>query len=493
MSDKPDNSSDASEAEVFEALGHPTRIRLLQILAEKPLAFSGLKRAAGLESNGLLTFHLGRLRGLVRSDADGSYVLTDEGREALRMIEATRAPHSESWPPRVVFHPFKQRALVVGLVLLIVGLIFVGAFLGNAYVNGANTISSLRERNSNLEAHSSIANATIATDNAEIAAYGVRIQELQANLSSLLLQISQYNSTIQSMGGQVKLLETQVASLKSQVSSLRAGCGQVITATTTLDKDIGPCSYGDGLIVGASNLVLDCAGHWINGTSSGNGTAGIRVTGVSKVTIKNCFVSGFQSAFLLNGSSGNTLSMNTAKHDTFGFVLNGSSSNSLKGNIASNDEDSFDITSSSSNLLVTNTAVNDFYGFALLRSSNNTLSKDTSSNNSRYGFGLWYASFNTFANDTAIGDHLCGFFLKGSDYNNTFGRDTAEGNIGDGFYTSGSAQNVLSGNTAKGNVAYGYEDFSTGSGTSGTGNVYSADVCNNNGEGESDPLGLCSS
>jgi DNA-binding HxlR family transcriptional regulator len=84
------DSFNVSKAETFEALGHPTRIRILQILSERPLPFTELKRAAGIESNGLLSFHLGKLKDLVKLNAAGSYAVTDEGREALRVVDASR-------------------------------------------------------------------------------------------------------------------------------------------------------------------------------------------------------------------------------------------------------------------------------------------------------------------------------------------------------------------------------------------------------------------
>jgi len=90
MTENSDDSFNSSKAEVFEALGHPTRIRILRELAAKPLTYSELKRAAGMESNGLLTFHLGKMRDLVRLNPEGSYALTDEGREALQIVEASR-------------------------------------------------------------------------------------------------------------------------------------------------------------------------------------------------------------------------------------------------------------------------------------------------------------------------------------------------------------------------------------------------------------------
>jgi DNA-binding transcriptional ArsR family regulator len=124
MADNQDDSFNASKAEVFEALGHPTRIKILQTLSEKPLPFSELKRAAGLESNGLLTFHLGRLRGLVKSNAEGAYALTEEGGEALRIIEASRKQqHEDRLARRPAMHMPRQRAV---LALLLVALISVG-------------------------------------------------------------------------------------------------------------------------------------------------------------------------------------------------------------------------------------------------------------------------------------------------------------------------------------------------------------------------------
>jgi len=71
-------------AELFEALGHPTRINILQVLSKSPLGFSELKKETGIESNGLLSFHLNKLGGLVKAK-EGSYALTDDGREALRV------------------------------------------------------------------------------------------------------------------------------------------------------------------------------------------------------------------------------------------------------------------------------------------------------------------------------------------------------------------------------------------------------------------------
>ena len=83
--DKSSNEFDQREAELFEALGHQTRIGILQTLNENPLGFSELKKKIGIESSGHLTFHLSKLAGLVKTNPEGRYCLTDNGREALRV------------------------------------------------------------------------------------------------------------------------------------------------------------------------------------------------------------------------------------------------------------------------------------------------------------------------------------------------------------------------------------------------------------------------
>jgi len=79
---------DSSKSELFEALGHPTRVKILRTLENKPMGFAELKREVGIESSGHLQFHLGKLNGLVSTNAEGSYILTDDGREAIRVLNA---------------------------------------------------------------------------------------------------------------------------------------------------------------------------------------------------------------------------------------------------------------------------------------------------------------------------------------------------------------------------------------------------------------------
>jgi len=74
----------------FEAISHPLRIKILEILSKKPLRFSELKRELGIESSGKLDFHISKLGGLVEVNSEGKYALTREGYAALQAIEAIR-------------------------------------------------------------------------------------------------------------------------------------------------------------------------------------------------------------------------------------------------------------------------------------------------------------------------------------------------------------------------------------------------------------------
>lgn len=85
--ERNEDNFDSSRAELFEALGHPMRVKILRALGTRGMSFSELKRATGIDSGGHLQFHLGKLSGLITTDQFGNYRLTDEGQEALRMAQ----------------------------------------------------------------------------------------------------------------------------------------------------------------------------------------------------------------------------------------------------------------------------------------------------------------------------------------------------------------------------------------------------------------------
>lgn len=103
----PGDQFDATRAELFEALGHPIRVKILQALETKSMGFAELKKEVSIESSGHLEFHLRKLSGLVGTTAEGSYALTDDGKEAIRVLKSVPANHGGP-APRARFSIFAR-------------------------------------------------------------------------------------------------------------------------------------------------------------------------------------------------------------------------------------------------------------------------------------------------------------------------------------------------------------------------------------------------
>ena len=87
MEDERQVENDRQRAEVFDALGHPTRILILKVLNEGAIGFADLKKKTAIESSGHLQHHLTKLNGLIKTDEYGKYCLSDEGKDALLTVQ----------------------------------------------------------------------------------------------------------------------------------------------------------------------------------------------------------------------------------------------------------------------------------------------------------------------------------------------------------------------------------------------------------------------
>jgi DNA-binding transcriptional ArsR family regulator len=129
-----ENSSDSfskERAELFEALGHPTRIKILELLANSPQSFSDLKKALDIDSSGQLQFHLQKLQGLIKTDPEGNYALTDEGKEALRVI--TLKSQTEPLPKKRLTRKKKYVTFLTVIIAIFVTVAVLSAFVVAAY------------------------------------------------------------------------------------------------------------------------------------------------------------------------------------------------------------------------------------------------------------------------------------------------------------------------------------------------------------------------
>jgi parallel beta-helix repeat protein len=106
----------------------------------------------------------------------------------------------------------------------------------------------------------------------------------------------------------------------------RVSCGQVITRSTTLTRDVGPCP-ADGIIIGADDIRLNLNGHTVSGDPGvGDGNAagirvpfktGVKITGHPGKSGKTGTVTGFDAGVFVNGGSKNTVE-NLVARDNIG-------------------------------------------------------------------------------------------------------------------------------------------------------------------------------
>jgi hypothetical protein len=80
-------------------------------------------------------------------------------------------------------------------------------------------------------------------------------------------------------------------------------CGDTVTASARLTKNLVACR-GDGLVIGAPNVVLDLAGHTISSSPQSEFVAGVRVAGQANVTLRGGRIEGFNSNVLLSEAPG---------------------------------------------------------------------------------------------------------------------------------------------------------------------------------------------
>jgi hypothetical protein len=118
---------DASKYELFDALGHPFRVKLITVLTEHPLSFAELKHVMNIKSSGHLSFHLGKLHDLITATPDGKYQLSEYGHEALHLITTINQRPYRSERRDVVPHTRRTSPpliTIVSLILIIVLLPF---------------------------------------------------------------------------------------------------------------------------------------------------------------------------------------------------------------------------------------------------------------------------------------------------------------------------------------------------------------------------------
>ena len=117
-------------------------------------------------------------------------------------------------------------------------------------------------------------------------------------------------------------LQTQQQQASQQPLAISPSCGQVITQNVVLTSNLN-CADSDGLIVGASDIVIDLNGHTISGpdvdsqekTSS---KVGVMIPNMNNVVVQDGTLQGFQAGILMTGSQNVELSNIISKNNQIG-------------------------------------------------------------------------------------------------------------------------------------------------------------------------------
>ncbi len=92
--------------------------------------------------------------------------------------------------------------------------------------------------------------------------------------------------------------------MSSPASAAILNCGDVITSSVTLSGPVGPCA-GNGLVITASNITVNLAGHTVSAANGPAETVGITLDNTTKVFLKGGTVTGFDAGVNIDGGSGN--------------------------------------------------------------------------------------------------------------------------------------------------------------------------------------------
>jgi parallel beta-helix repeat protein len=223
------------------------------------------------------------------------------------------------------------------------------------------------------------------------------------------------------------------------------------TLTVSTDTVLAENHNGDVIIV-ADGVTLDCSGHRISG---GGLNMGILLDGRTRVTVKNCHVSGFVHGIFLFQASNNVFTGNTANYNHFGFALAFSGANQFMGNIANhNTFAGFAPGASSGNAFTRNTANDNGRNLFEIHagSANNTLTDNTANGNGVFGIALNSSSHNRIQSNVANRNASSGFSLTDSSVSNILEDNSSDRNGFGGFDLRGSSNNHLLDNRAKQNV-----------------------------------------
>ena len=271
-------------------------------------------------------------------------------------------------------------------------------------------------------------------------------------------------------------------------------CGGTVTESCILNCDL--TSSGTCFIVGVDDITIDCKGHSITGTDSGNG---VSFGAYSGVTVKNCVIEHYSAGIHAGSASNAMFQDNTIRYagDT-GIRMIGVSSSTVTGNTLTDSNNGVTLSGGSSgNTLSHNFGANNNWTFRVGSSTHNTFDNNEINDNGRSGiiflsgsnynlahrnnvtnckdYGIHFES-NTGNNGTNNIVTNCNFGIRLDSASNARVEGNTLNENGWGMQLAGnSTGNLIKDNIANHNTLFG---FSLGSGADG--NTLQGNTANNN-------------
>jgi hypothetical protein len=238
-------------------------------------------------------------------------------------------------------------------------------------------------------------------------------------------------------------------------------CGETIEADTTLDADVLGCP-NNGVVIDASGVTLDLAGHTIEGTRRGFGV--VTGVGASRVTVKNGKVGRFHNAVVLV-AGGDHVVRDVRVYDSHDGVLLNSVGGALLERVTATGNDGSGIhTPVSRNVTIRRSHIHDnAAGVGGLGLQGSAIVRNTIERNTFYGILYGSVTGSTFERNLVYANGGFGIMLIEGSTGNRFIRNRVSKTVGDGMILAeDSAANLLYRNRFNRNTGDGVEVLGAG-------------------------------
>jgi hypothetical protein len=190
------------------------------------------------------------------------------------------------------------------------------------------------------------------------------------------------------------------------------GCGTVVTTDVRLEADLVDCE-GSGVVIGASGVDIDLAGHVIDGTGTGTGID--NGAGHDRVRVTGGTVRQFQFGIDLFETSGFRLDRVAAEANTIGVVVQRSDAGELDRVSASgNDFTGIEVNFSEEIVVRRSTVADNGHGGITDRGSlGSTYLRNTITGNVAPGLDAWFSDGVVVARNHVEANDSTGILLTG--------------------------------------------------------------------------------